>query len=155
MRRLFQLVMVLALVLPVTAASAASLSDKPNSVGLGIGLSTFDEWASFALEIPYEYTFKAGPGELALHLGFLLGAREGAVSIGLPFGARYKFHITKYPLYVGPTFDIGPVFMVGDYAKGTVGGMLRFGGIVSYLVHPNVEMFLQPVGLGAYFNADG
>ena len=68
------------------------------------------------------------------------------------------YQITKHPLYVGPTFDIGPIFGVstgGWSGANTVGGMIRFGGIVSYLVHPNVELFFQPVGLGASFTSNG
>lgn len=151
MRTLIMTALVAALLLPAPRTEAASLTDNPHSVGLGIGLTTFGAGAAFAMEIPYEYTFKAGPGELALHGGFLLAAGTGAVGIGIPLGARYKFHITKHPLYIGPTFDIGPLFFVGNSFGGFAGGFIKFGAIVSYLVHPHVELFFQPAGLGATF----
>ncbi len=89
---------------------------------------------------------------LAIHGGFLLAAHQYFVGIGFPIGARYKIRITKYLLYVGPTFDIGPIFGV---STSSAGGMLRIGGIVSYLVNQDIELFFQPIGLGAYFGAGG
>ncbi len=133
------------------AEAAATLTQNPHSVGLGIGVSTLGAGAAFAMEIPYEYTFKAGPGDLAIHAGLLVAASQWFVGIGIPIGARYKFQITKYPLYLGPTFDAGPIFAVSGFGKGVTGGFIRFGAILSYLVHPNVELFIQPVGLGATF----
>jgi hypothetical protein len=151
MRTLTVAALALTLLASAPRAEAASLTDNPHSVGLGVGLNTIGPGAGFAMEIPYEYSFKAGPGILALHAGFFLGAGQSVVGIGIPLGARYKFQITKHPLYIGPTFDLGPLFIVSGFGKGFTAGFIRFGGIVSYLVHPNVELFFQPVGIGATF----
>ncbi|MFH1533162.1 MAG: hypothetical protein ABIK09_20740 [Pseudomonadota bacterium] len=156
MRTLTMVALAATIFLAAPQAEAASLTDNPHSVGLGIGLSTYGSLATFAMEIPYEYTFKVGPGLLAIHAGFFLAAHQYFVGIGIPIGARYKFQITKHPLYVGPTFDIGPIFGVstsGNSGASSAGGLLRIGGIVSYLVHPKVEAFFQPVGIGATFGA--
>lgn len=142
---------------PSGAAQARSmtLSQNPWSAGLGLGVVTMDSWAMFAFEIPIQYTFKVGPGELAPGMSLMLGARSGFVTIALPIGVRYKIRILKkYPFYVWPFLDIGPTF-VAKPASGGTGGFLRIGGGLSYLVHPNVELVFQPLGLGAAFSDAG
>jgi len=123
---------------------------------MGFSTITYDgagTWASFSLELPVEYTFKAGPGFVAAHFGFLMNAgKGGAVSIGLPLGVRYKIRVIKAPLFVYPLLDLGPIF---DAKAGTASGLMRVGGGVSYLVHRNIELIFQPLGLGAVFNSDG
>lgn len=94
MRTLTVAALALTLLLSAPRAEAASLTDNPHSVGLGIGLSTYSTLATFAMEIPYEYSFKAGPGILAVHAGFFLAAHQYFVGIGIPIGVRYKFQIT-------------------------------------------------------------
>lgn len=135
------------------ASARDRLADHPWSVGLHLGVMTLDSLAVFAMEIPVEYTFELGPGELAPHLGFLLTARKGYTGIGFPIGVRYKLRLLdKYPLYAWPMLDIGPVFVT---QTGTAGGILRVGGGMSYLVHPMVELLIQPLGLGTTFNSGG
>ncbi len=152
MRTLTVAALAAALLLTAPLAEAkTTLAKNPHSVGLGIGVTTIGAGSAFAMEIPYEYTFKVGPGELAVHAGFLLAASGYFVGIALPLGVRYKFRLIKQPLYLGPTFDAGPIFSVSGYGKGVTGGFIRFGAVLSYLVHPNVELLLQPVGLGATF----
>ena len=149
--------------LPAAKAQArtnVNLSDKPWSVGLMLGFTTatipdVGTFAAFALEIPVEFTFKVGPGELAPHFGFLVNARKGASSIGMPIGARYKIRVSRnYPIYVWPLLDLGPSFNVSKGANGVTSGFVRVGAGISYLVHPNVELMFQPVNLGAGFAAD-
>jgi hypothetical protein len=162
MRKVLLTLVAMSMLLVAAPASAAgggtTLSDRPWSAGVLIGASVSARsgfsYAQFALELPVEYTFKVGPGELAAHFGFLLGAgQHGVVSIGLPLGVRYKFNVWKQ-LYVYPLFDIGPGFVMVSNTT-TVGGLLRVGGGLSYLVHPMVELMLQPLGLGATFDANG
>ncbi len=141
---------------------AGDLAKKPFSTGIFIGFSALDYTANggystvaFAMEIPFEYTFVVGPGNLALHVAFLLHAKSGYTAITFPFGARYKMQILqKYPLYVYPLFDIGPA--IGIYSgNSTAGGWVRFGGGVSYLVLPWLEVQFEPLGLGAVFDGNG
>ena len=141
------------------------LSDNPWSVGLLIGFATiavpnFGAGTAFAMEIPVEYTFKVGPGELAPHFGFMVsaGGGGGGAQISLPFGARYKIKVLKdYPLYVWPLLDIGPSFAVGTGISGpsATAGFMRVGAGISYLIHPNVELMFQPLNIGAVFAANG
>ena len=152
MRRLMLALVAITVALSATPATAQTLSDKPWSAGLGLGFITLDSVAAFAMEIPVEYTFKVGPGELAPHFGFLLAAAKGYTGIALPLGVRYKFRLIKQPLYLGPLLDLGPTFATKG---GGVGGILRFGAVLSYLVHKNVEVLFQPLGLGAVFSEAG
>jgi hypothetical protein len=149
--------------LPAAKAQAGTninLSDKPWSVGLQLGfimlvVPDVGTFSAFSMEIPVEYTFKVGPGELAPHFGFMVNVRKKAASIALPIGARYKIRVLKdHPLYVWPLLDIGPSFDVSKGGNGTASGFLRVGAGISYLVHPNVELMFQPLNLGATFAAD-
>jgi hypothetical protein len=153
---LLSLVVVLILLMSVSAGAqnAGDLAQKPWSAGLLIGFSTFahdGSYTTFTMEIPVEYTFVLGPGNLAAHFSFMLHAKDNYTAITLPLGARYKIHITNYPLYVYPLFDIGPSFVTDG---GHAFGWIRFGGGVSYMVHPNIELMFQPLGLGAAFDSD-
>ncbi len=108
----------------------------------------------FNMQIPFEYTFKVGPGELAPHFAFMLSADANFVYIGLPLGLRYKIKVLQnYPFYVWPLLDIGPNFA----AKGgdSTSGFLMVGAGLSYLVHKHVEVMFKPLALGAGFNGDG
>jgi hypothetical protein len=134
-------------------ARAGALSDNPVSLGLHLGVVTLGSGAAFALELPFEYTFQAGPGELALHAGFMMTMRDSFFGIVLPIGVRYKLRLLRsHPFYAWPMLDLGPAF---ETKSGTVGGYLRVGGGLSYLVHPNVEIIFQPLGLGAVFGDVG
>jgi hypothetical protein len=152
------LVAVAVLVAAPARAESPSIGDKPWTTGLLLGVSTWTAnsatQAFFALEIPVEYGFKVGPGYLAPHFGFALGATKGCTTIALPMGVRYKIPVAAFPLYVYPMLDIGPGFVIVDGAA-AAGGVLRVGGGLSYLVHPNVELVFQPLGLGATFDANG
>ena len=156
--RLFAVVLaVVALSSVANAQSRLNLTDTPWSSGLLFGFTTFTinnagTWAAFALELPVEYTFKAGPGDVAAHFGMLLSTRSGFTSIALPIGVRYKIRVISAPLYVYPLLDVGPTF---ETKGGSAAGMLRVGGGVSYLVHRNIELLFQPLGLGASFDANG
>jgi len=151
--RIIGLLFVTLTLLAPSGASAGDLSAKPVSVGVHLGVVTLGPGAAFALEAPFEYTFQAGPGELALHLGFMMTMRDQFFGIVLPIGARYKIRLlAKYPFYAWPMLDIGPAF---ETKSGAVGGYLRVGGGLSYLVHPNVELVFQPLGLGAVFGELG
>ena len=164
--RCFALALVAALVLVTLPAAKAqagtniNLYDKPWSVGLELGfmmivIPNIGTYSAFSMEIPVEYTFKVGPGELAPHFGFMVSARKGAASIGLPIGARYKIRVLQnYPLYVWPLLDLGPSFNVSKGANGEASGFLRVGAGLSYLVHPNIELMFQPLNLGATFAAN-
>ena len=153
--------MMVAMVATTSLAQAQSrkLTDTPLSTGILMGFSTITydgagTFAAFSMEMPVEYTFKAGPGDVALHFGLMLNAGKGGmVSLALPMGARYKIRLMHgTPLYAYPLLDLGPVL---DPKAGTASGLLRVGGGLSYLVHKNVELLFQPLGLGAVFNADG
>lgn len=157
------LVALVLVMLPLARAQAATnmdLSARPWSVGLQVGFLLIANDAvgargAFSMEIPAEYTFHAGPGELALHMGFLLNTGKGFTAIGIPLGARYKMRIMKnHPLYAWPLIDLGPSFGVGGGLKDTISGFIRFGGGVSYLVHPNVELMAMPAILGASFGVN-
>lgn len=142
---------------PSAARAAPSggqhLYETPWSVGLELGFVIVDEFALFNMQIPFEYTFKVGPGELAPHFAFMLSARKNVVAISLPLGARYKIKVLpNHPLYVWPLLDIGPNF---DAKNGGTSGILMVGGGLSYLVHKHVELMFKPLALGAVFNADG
>jgi hypothetical protein len=139
-------------------AESPSIGDKPWTVGLLLGASVtgggiLGTVGAFSMEIPIEYDIKVGPGYLAPHFGFMVGAGAGgAASIGLPMGLRYKIPVASFPLYVYPMFDIGPAFF---FPGGSAWGALRVGGGLSYLVHPYVELVFQPLGLGALFCSAG
>jgi len=139
---------------PAAAQSRNALSANPMSLGLHIGLVTVSSTAAFALELPFEYTFPAGPGELAPHIGFMLAATDGFVALVFPVGVRYKIRLlSSHPFYAWPMFDIGPGFNTSG--GGGAFGYIRAGGGLSYLVHPNVELIFQPLGLGAAFGEGG
>ncbi len=138
-----------------TASSGGRhLYETPWSVGLELGFVIVDKFAMFNMQIPFEYTFKVGPGELAPHLAFMLSARANAVSIALPLGVRYKIKVLKnHPLYVWPLLDIGPNFDAKNGGAAT--GILLVGAGISYLVHKHVELMFKPLALGAIFNDAG
>jgi hypothetical protein len=140
---------------------AGDLAKHPFSAGVLIGAtsitytsSNYDfSWALFGLEIPFEYTFVVGPGNLVAHIAFKLDARSDQVLIGIPMGARYKMQFFNFPLYFYPLFDIGPAFDTKGPNKQNW-GMIRFGAGVSYLVLPYLEVMMEPLGLGAIFNTN-
>jgi hypothetical protein len=140
---------------------AGDLAKHPWSSGIFIGFSALDytgnggySTVAFAMEIPLEYAFVVGPGNLVAHFSFMLDAKSGFTSITFPFGARYKMQILqKYPLYVYPLFDIGPAISIVN-SNSKAGGWIRFGGGVSYLVLPWLEVQFEPLGLGAVFDAN-
>jgi hypothetical protein len=153
MRKLLPLLVVIATLFTSFKAAAqdpGEMANKPFSTGALIGFSAFEGDVAFALEIPLEYGIVVGPGNLILHIGFLLNAGDGT-GIAIPMGVRYKIHITEYPLYVYPLFDIGPAFYT---AGGDPFGYFRIGGGISYMVHPMVELIFQPLGLGAVFGGE-
>lgn len=134
-------------------ARADELADNPISLGLHLGVVTLGPGAAFALEVPFEYAFELGPGVLTPHFGFMMTMRDSFFGIVLPIGVRYKIRLLRdYPFYAWPMLDLGPAF---ETKSGTVGGYLRVGGGLSYLVHPNVELIFQPLGLGAVFGDVG
>lgn len=152
---------VTAVVLVLSIPQAAKALDPPKemtqngwSTGLLLGFTIAHigaTFAAFTLEIPLEYSFEVGPGALTPHFGFMLTARKNFVAIALPLGIRYKMRVAAFPLYVYPLLDMGPAF---DAKAGTASGFLRVGAGLSYVVHPNVELVFQPLGLGAGFNSD-
>lgn len=141
------------------ARRGGTLAANPVSIGVHIGVVTFDDHAAFALETPFEYTFQAGPGELAIHFGFMLAMEDDFFGILLPFGIRYKIRLlSRHPLYIWPMIDLGPAFADIHGRRDDdwhAFGYLRMGGGLSYLVHPNVELIFQPLGLGAIFGDFG
>jgi hypothetical protein len=160
MRKMSLSLVVVAILLFSVSASAQSAGDLAKNpwsagvlIGVGVQAANGGSGAAFAMELPFEYTFVLGPGNLVPHFGFMLLAGEASyVAIGLPMGVRYKMQITKYPIYVWPLFDIGPGFVTEG---GGAFGMIRFGGGASYLVHPNIELIFQPLALGATFASGG
>lgn len=143
------------------------LTDRRWSLGTEVGVMTLHTTPLFNLEIPIEYTLTVGPGDLALHAGFMLsfgGDRRvvgpnnvaswrSSVWVGLPFGARYKIRVlASHPLYVWPMMDVGPMF---ETWNGHAVGFVRMGAGLSYLVHPAVEVFLRPLTVGAAFDRNG
>lgn len=153
--------------IPHDRAASPRLDEHRWSVGTEVGVMTVHTTPLFNLEIPFEYTMPAGPGDLAFHGGFMLsvggdrlvanrfGIRtpQSAVWIGLPFGARYKIRVLEsHPLYVWPMVDFGPQF---DTWNGGAAGFFRTGVGVSYLVHPHVELLFRPVTVGTVFDANG
>lgn len=140
---------------------AGDLAKHPFSAGLLIGATSYTylsnnlsiENGYFGMEIPFEYTFVVGPGNLVAHIAFKLDARADSVIISIPMGARYKMKFFKFPLYFYPLFDIGPAFEVKAGTKPTF-GMIRFGAGASYLITPNIELMMEPLGLGGFFNGD-
>jgi hypothetical protein len=151
MRKLLPLLVVVATLFTSFKAAAqdpGEMAKKPFSTGALIGFSVGGGNAAFALEIPIEYGIVAGPGNLIIHVGMLLNAGD-ATAIAIPMGLRYKVHVTEYPLYVYPLFDIGPLFFT--QTGGPTLGYFRIGGGISYLVHPMIELLFQPLGLGAWF----
>ncbi len=130
-----------------------TLSQTPWSVGLELGFVIVDKFAMFNMQIPLEYTFKVGPGELAPHFAFMLSARKNVIAISLPVGARYKIKVLQsHPLYVWPLLEIGPNF---DGKTGDASGILLVGAGLSYLVHKHVELVFKPLALGAAFSDAG
>jgi hypothetical protein len=163
MRKLLLPLFVVAVLLTSVTASAqpwaGDMAKKPWSTGLLIGMSVGSanggSGAAFAMEIPLEYTFAVGPGNLALHFSFLLHAAKDVVVISFPLGARYKMQVLqKVPLYVYPLFDIGPSVIIVNSVSAAA-GWIRFGGGVSYMVIPWLELMFEPLGLGAGFTKDG
>jgi len=147
-------------------AKSPKLTEHPWSVGTQIGVMTVHTSPMFNLEIPVEFTLPAGPGDLAIHAGFMLSAggrttiinragvrTRGDVWVGLPIGARYKIRVlASHPLYVWPLVDFGPLF---DTWSGEAAGFFRTGAGISYIVHPNVELLVQPLNIGATFDGNG
>ena len=158
MRKLLSVGATLAMLTAAEGAFAlgapTEMTSKPWSVGLGIGFSAIQSAVGFSMEIPVEYSFKVGPGALAVHAGFGVTPYAGAVALSFPLGVRYKMKVASFPLYVYPLIDLGPtVTVAGGAAFGS--GFLRVGGGVSYVVHPMVEVFAQPLSLGATFDSAG
>jgi hypothetical protein len=154
------------------AAGGDPLTRNPWSVGLTLGFVVADfngaaNTVAFLLSIPIEYTFKAGPGWVALRLtfsvapkkesyggnAFYAGSSSTYVTLGLPLGVSYKLRpIAAYPFYVWPFLDIGPALEVVS-GNATAAGLVQVGAGISYVVHPNVELWFRPLGLGAGFDS--